>query len=88
VYPDFAVRKARMDAVGVTDLFYPDRRLETFAKRENIDFLDLAQPMQLYADRTGTFLHGFGTEVGNAHWNEAGHQLAGELISNKLCHSN
>lgn len=85
VYPDPAVRRSLMDQVGVTDLFYPDRRLEELAKREGIDFLDLAARMQAHADRTGEFLHGFGSEMGSGHWNEAGHKLAGELISQKFC---
>ncbi|MEO7539120.1 MAG: SGNH/GDSL hydrolase family protein [Pyrinomonadaceae bacterium] len=84
-YPDPQVRRSLMDQIGVSDLFYPDRRLEALASRQGMDFLDLAQPMQSYADTTGTFLHGFDDQLGSGHWNEAGHKLAGELISQRLC---
>ncbi len=85
VYPDPAVRKALMDRLGVTDLFYPDRRLQSMAERDGIAFVDLAVPMQIYADQNKVFLHGFGKEIGNGHWNDNGHKLAGDLISDKLC---
>jgi hypothetical protein len=84
VYPDPAVRQAMMKQVGVTDLFYPDRRLQTLANARGIAFLDLADPMQTAADRDTVFFHGFGKEVGNGHWNEAGHKFAGELMAGKL----
>jgi len=85
VYPNKIVRQAFMQRIGVNDLFYPDRRLQSLAERERIAFLNLAQPMQDYADQNGVFLHGFGSEIGNGHWNANGHKLAGELISRKLC---
>jgi hypothetical protein len=56
------------------------------ANREQIDFLDLAEPMQAYAEQNKVFLHGFGSDLGgNAHWNQSGHRLAAELIAQKLC---
>jgi hypothetical protein len=84
VYPDPAVRQAMMKQVGVNDLFYPDRRLRALADARGIAFLDLAEPMQAAADRDKVFFHGFGKEVGNGHWNEAGHKFAGELMAGKL----
>jgi len=71
--------------VGMDDLFYPNRRLEQFANREAIDFLDLAQPLQRYADEKKVYLHGFGKEIGNGHWNVEGHRQAAELIAQKMC---
>ena len=84
VWPDPKVRQALADVVGVSDLFYPDRRLRSIAEREGMLFLDLAEPMQAAADRDKVFFHGFGSEIGNGHWNEAGHKFAGELMSKKL----
>lgn len=84
VYPDAAVRKGLMERVGVTDLFHPNRRLRSFAEREGIAFVDLAEPMQEAADRDKVFFHGFGNEIGSGHWNEAGHKFAGELMAAKL----
>ncbi|HYX27985.1 MAG TPA: SGNH/GDSL hydrolase family protein, partial [Pyrinomonadaceae bacterium] len=80
VYPDPAVRERFRSYLGVDDLFYPNRRLAQLANREQIDFLDLAQPMQQNADTTRIYLHGFGKEIGNGHWNENGHRLAADLI--------
>lgn len=88
VYPNRQVREALMKRVQVNDLFYPDVRLQALAEREGMQFLDLAKPMQEYADQTGIFLHGFGSDAGNGHWNEAGHRLAAELITRKLCDAN
>ncbi|HEX7724022.1 MAG TPA: SGNH/GDSL hydrolase family protein [Pyrinomonadaceae bacterium] len=85
VHPDRAVRERFQSYVRVDNLFYPNLRLERLANREQIDFLDLAQPMQRYADEKKVFLHGFGKEIGNGHWNADGHREAAELIEQKMC---
>jgi len=85
VYPDRAVRERFKTYVGVDDLFYPNRRLAQLANSEGIDFLDLASPMEKYADENRVFLHGFGKEIGNGHWNANGHREAAELIRQKMC---
>jgi hypothetical protein len=85
VYPDPVVRQKFLQYVGSDTIFYPNLRLKALADREQIDFLDLAQPMQVYADQNKTFLHGFGEDLGNGHWNANGHKLAAELIAQKLC---
>jgi len=41
--------------------------------------------MEKYADETKVFLHGFGKEIGNGHWNADGHRVAAGLISNQMC---
>ena len=85
VHPDRTVRERFQSYVGVDNLFYPNLRLAQLANREQIDFLDLAQPMQSYADEKKVFLHGFGKEIGNGHWNADGHREAAELIEQKMC---
>lgn len=85
VYPDPVVRQNFMKHIGVSAVFYPNLRLKDFARRQQIDFLDLAEPMQAYADQNRVFLHGFGSNIGNGHWNATGHRLAAELIAQKLC---
>jgi hypothetical protein len=86
VYPDPVVRQNFMKRIGVSTVFYPNERLKALASREQIDFLDLAEPMQVYAEQNGVFLHGFGSDLGgNAHWNQSGHRLAADLIAQKLC---
>jgi hypothetical protein len=85
VYPDPVVRQRFLQHVGADNIFYPNLRLKALAGREQIDFLDLAQPMQVYADQNRVFLHGFGADLGNGHWNATGHKLAADLIAQKLC---
>ena len=85
VYPDPVVRQRFLQHVGADSIFYPNLRLKALTEREQIDFLDLAQPMQIYADQNKIFLHGFGSDLGNGHWNANGHKVAAELIAQKLC---
>ena len=86
VYPDPAVRQNFMQHIGVSTVFYTNERLKALTGREQIDFLDLAEPMQAYAEQNKVFLHGFGSDLGgNAHWNQSGHRLAADLIAQKLC---
>ena len=85
VYPDQAVRQRFLQHIGSPTIFYPNLRLKSFADRERTDFLDLAQPMQAYADQNKVFLHGFGSDLGNGHWNADGHRLAADLIAQKIC---
>ena len=46
--------------------------------------ITLAPELQAYAEKSGSFLHGFGSDLGNGHWNAGGHRVAGELIAQKL----
>jgi hypothetical protein len=85
VYPNQAVRQRFLQHVGTGTMFYPNLRLKALADREQIDFLDLAQPMQSYADQNKVFLHGFGSDLGNGHWNADGHRLAADLIAQHIC---
>lgn len=85
VYPDVSVRQRFLQYVGTSTIFYPNLRLKTFAEHQKIDFLDLAQPMQAFADQNKIFLHGFGSDMGNGHWNANGHKVAADLIAQHLC---
>ncbi|HYJ48044.1 MAG TPA: hypothetical protein VEV81_15645, partial [Pyrinomonadaceae bacterium] len=85
VHPDPNARQAFMQRTGATDLFYPDLRLRSLCEREGIPVITLAPLLQEYAERNKVFLHGFGKEVGNGHWNIEGHRVAGEMIADKLC---
>lgn len=87
VAPEPAVRQRFLDYIGATDLFYPNRRLKALADGEQIDLQDLSQPMQSYAEQHKVYLHGFGSDIGNGHWNPDGHRLAAELIAEKICTS-
>ncbi|HVG35982.1 MAG TPA: SGNH/GDSL hydrolase family protein [Pyrinomonadaceae bacterium] len=85
VHPDAQARRAFMQRVGATDLFYPDARLRALGERENINVLNLAPALQAYAGQHKIFLHGFDKNIGNGHWNTEGHARAGELIAQKIC---
>jgi hypothetical protein len=83
--PNPKSRENFMQSIGVTDLSYPNRRVEDFCKSQGIEVLDIAPLMREYAERNNTFLHGFGKEIGNGHWNSAGHAVAAELMTQKVC---
>ena len=84
VLPDPKARQAFMRRLGVDDLFYPDNRIKSLCLKENIPVMTLAPELQAYAEKSGSFLHGFGSDLGNGHWNAVGHRVAGELIAQKL----
>ena len=85
VFPDPAAREAFARRVGAPDLFYPERRFRSLGEREGFPVYNLAPDLQDYADRTKIFLHGFGAQRGNGHWNEDGHRVAGEMLTGRLC---
>ncbi|MDJ0600569.1 MAG: SGNH/GDSL hydrolase family protein [Crocosphaera sp.] len=86
VYPDADYREQYFNQAGVNEPFYPDQRIANLAKQQGFEVLTLAPLFQSYADNHNIFLHGFeNTIMGSGHWNESGHKLAGEIISEKIC---
>jgi hypothetical protein len=85
VNPDPKFRAAFIKGNGISDLFYPDRRIQSLCDREGIPCLILAPILQEYAEHNQVFLHGFEENIGRGHWNERGHSVAGELITHWLC---
>jgi hypothetical protein len=85
VAPNPSVRAEFMQRLGINDLFYPERRIKALGDREGFAVFNLAPALQQYAEQRKVYLHGFGTNIGNGHWNEAGHAVAGEMIAGKLC---
>jgi hypothetical protein len=86
VHPDPAVRRNFAAALGVLDLFYPDRRLGEFAAHSGIAHLLLAPRLAAHAQARGQCLHGFiGAIPCGGHWNAAGHEAAGKIIAEKIC---
>jgi lysophospholipase L1-like esterase len=85
VYPDPTVRQESIRSLGLTNLFYPDMRIKALGEREGFSVLNLAPPMQAYADRNHAILHGQGNMAAYGHWNQTGNKVAGELVSEKLC---
>ena len=85
VLPDAKSRQAFKSRFGITDLFYPDNRIKALGKRESIPVVTLAPELQDFAEHNNVFLHGFGEDIGNGHWNATGNRVAGELIAKKIC---
>lgn len=85
VTPNPQTRSAFLRAIGATDIFYPDNRIREFCRREQIPMVALAPDLQKYAETNNTYLHGFGDNLGNGHWNVTGHQVAGELAASQIC---
>ena len=85
VNPDSNVRQGFMNRLGIRSLFYPDERIKALGEREGFEVLTLAPALADYASRNQVFLHGVGDTKGRGHWNESGHQVAGELIAAELC---
>ena len=86
VYPDPAARQQFMDTLGIDTLTYPDQRIAAFGIREAIPVVTLVDRLREHADNHSVYLHGFDNSIlGYGHWNETGHRLAGESISERLC---
>ena len=86
VHPDILYREMMKEKFGINDLFYPDKRIKKLGDDEGFLVINLAERMQKYAEQTNSFLHGFdNTILGEGHWNEQGHKIASEIISEKIC---
>lgn len=85
VHPEPAARGAFKTRTGARDLLYPDLRIKSLGERAKFAVINLAPDLQTYAERHKVYLHGFGADIGNGHWNQLGHQVAGELLAQKLC---
>ena len=67
--------------LGAEDLYYPERRLAAFGKREGVPVLNLAPAMAKQAEERQVYFHAYRDSLGIGHWSEAGHIAAGELIA-------
>jgi hypothetical protein len=67
--------------LGAKDLYYPERRLAEFGKREGIPVLTLAPTMATQAEERQVYFHAHHDSLGIGHWNEEGHRAAAELIA-------
>ena len=85
VLPNPKSREEFAKRFAVTNLFYPDDRIKSLGAREGIPVITLAPELQQFAEHNNVFLHGFGENIGNGHWNATAHRVAGELIAKKIC---
>ncbi len=85
VDPNTRLRASYMKYIGVENLFYPDDHIRELGEHDGFAVLNLARPLQSYADERHVYLHGFtNTHFGAGHWNTEGHRVAGELIARKV----
>jgi len=85
VLPDPAAREGFKQRFGITDLFYPDNRIKSLGQQNRFNVITLAPELQKFAETAHVFLHGFGSNIGNGHWNETGNKAAGELLAKRIC---
>lgn len=83
VLADPVQRAAIVQKYGIQDLFYPDRRLERFARRHGIPAIVLAPELARYAEVHQAQLTLF--PDGSGHYNELGHRIIGTMIGERLC---
>jgi hypothetical protein len=89
VHPETQRREQLARAIGVEDLFYPDRRLAAFGQKAGIPVITLAPELSARASQEKVFLHGFPDgELGAGHWNETGNRWVGESIGRQWCKRN
>lgn len=86
VAPDPVDTQTLARQLGVEDLDEPDRRLAQFGRDAGVPVILLTPPMRELARREKIHFHGFpNTAPGTGHWNERGHQTAGEILARELC---
>ncbi len=85
VHPDASRVEALCRKLEVADLDAPDRRIVEMGRNDGFEVLNLAPEFRRLARANQTYFHGFAPHLGQGHWNEAGHKLAGELIARWLC---
>jgi hypothetical protein len=86
VHPDGALRKRYMAYLGVSDLFYPERRIGRLGEQQGFQVVTLAPELQRHADATRRPVHGFSNaQPGFGHWNEEGHRVAADVLARRLC---
>lgn len=86
VHPNPEERQAYAERLGVSDLFYPDHRIQSFARQEQIPFFMLSPILASWAENHQSCVHGFdNAQPCDGHWNVHGHHVAGESIANYIC---
>jgi hypothetical protein len=85
VVPNAEQRAVFAKKLGVEDLSYPNRRITDYCNSHSIASIDLVPELAKYADQHGVYLHGFSSDIGNGHWNQLGHKVAGETIGRWQC---
>ena len=86
VHPEKTYRENYKKKHFINDMFYPEKRLSKLGNANNFEVINLAMDLQKYAVKFKKYIHGFKkAKLGEGHWNEEGHAISSELISNKIC---
>lgn len=86
VDPDLSARQRLQEKLGVDNLFYPDRRIEAFAREHGIRSIKLAESLADYTAKTGQYINGgVNMPKGIGHWNETGNRVAAALTAQAMC---
>jgi len=85
VEPNPAERQQLLSRVGISDVFYPDHRIEHFAESRGIPMLALAPYLQQYAETNQAYVHGGRSADHQGLLNELGHKVVGQLVAHKVC---
>lgn len=87
--PDQIDQEGRLllqERLATQKLDYPEQRLRALGESEGFPVLNLLYDFQRHANQHHVHLHGFpNTKLGAGHWNEQGHELAAQLISERIC---
>jgi hypothetical protein len=85
VDPDVAKRLGFQRRLGVSDLFYTERRLRRLGEEVGFPVIMLAERLQQAASETGAYFHGFSnTRLGTGHWNSQGHEAVADILAKDL----
>lgn len=85
VHPEAETRQRVLNELHVDTLFYPEKRLQSFAEDSGVRMIALAPELYELAVSQNLFLHGFKNfALGRGHWNEEGHRHAADIIATKF----
>jgi hypothetical protein len=86
VHPDEIERETYRLSLDVKDFDYPDKRLQQLSNSQEFPVLSLTQPFLNFGKENQVCLHGFeNSGLCTGHWNAKGHELASQLINQKIC---
>lgn len=79
-------RRNLQERLGVDTVDYPEQRFMKYGEQLQVPVVPLVYAFQEYVDEHQVYLHGFPNyRMGAGHWNEKGHDLAAQLVSEKVC---
>ena len=85
VHPDPQVTMTFAMKLGVNDLKEPQRQIIASGHRHGFPVINLLERMREIATKDKVYFHGFpNTSPAAGHWNERGHEIAGQLIAKDL----